>query len=125
MKLIRNQEGGIVLEAALVLPLFLSFVLMLIAFIQISLTEMALQSAVSETTKVLAVNMYPVDLLYAGAKSQWNQSSVNGWIDLALGKIYSVKQGAVNTEQFIDEYERWIPDPVIALMGWRKRKGCS
>ncbi|NOU93777.1 pilus assembly protein [Paenibacillus sp. LMG 31456] len=120
MRLIRNQEGGIVLEAALVLPLFLSFVLMLIAFIQISLTEMALQSAVSETTKVLAVNMYPVDLLYADAKSKWNQSSASGWIDQALGKIQSVKQTAVDTEQFVDEYERWIPEPVMILMSWEK-----
>jgi hypothetical protein len=120
MKLVRNEEGGIVLEASLVLPLFLSFVLMLIAFIQISLAEMALQSAVSETTKVLAVNMYPVDLLYAQAKSKWNQSAASGWIDQALGHIQSTKQKAVDTEQFVTEYERWIPEPAVKLLEWEK-----
>jgi hypothetical protein len=120
MKLIRNQEGGIVLEAALVLPLFLSFILMLIAFIQISLAEMALQSAVSETTKILAVNMYPVDLLYAEAQSRWDQSSANGWIEQALGRVDSVRQKAVDSEQFVEDYEKWIPQPVVKLMEWEK-----
>ncbi|TDF99590.1 TadE/TadG family type IV pilus assembly protein [Paenibacillus piri] len=122
MKLIRDQEGGIVMEAALVLPMFLSFVLMLIVFIQISLTEMALQSAVSETTKVLAVHMYPVDLLYAQAKSKWDQSAANGWIEQAKGKIEAVQQKAVNAEQFVEDYERWIPDPVVKLIGWEQKE---
>jgi hypothetical protein len=120
MRLIRKEEGGIVLEASLVLPLFMSFILMLIAFIQVSLAEMALQSAVSETTKVIAANMYPVDLMYQEARSSWNQSSANGWIEQMLSRIESVKQKAVDGEDFVDEYERWIPDPVVKLMEWEK-----
>ncbi|WP_028548218.1 TadE/TadG family type IV pilus assembly protein [Paenibacillus sp. UNC451MF] len=115
-----DQEGGIVLEAALVLPLFLSFILVLIAFIQISLAEMALQSAVSDTTKVIAANLYPVDLLYQQARSKWNQSAPSGWIDGVIGQIDSVKQKAIDTEQFVDDYERWIPDPVVQLITWEK-----
>ncbi|PZE21815.1 TadE/TadG family type IV pilus assembly protein [Paenibacillus xerothermodurans] len=120
MKIIRDDEGGIVLEAALVLPLFLSFILMLIAFIQISLAEMALQSAVSETTKVLAVNMYPVDLLYAQAKNQWDQSAVSVWLDQAIGRVKAVNQTAADTEQFVQDYEQWIPEPLVKVMGWEK-----
>ncbi|WP_256865243.1 TadE/TadG family type IV pilus assembly protein [Paenibacillus sp. 32352] len=115
-----DQEGGIVLEAALVLPLFLSFILVLIAFIQISLAEMALQSAVTDTTKVVAANMYPVDLLYQQARSKWNQSAASGWIDKVVGQIESAKQKAVDAEQFIEDYERWIPDPVVQLVEWEK-----
>ncbi|WP_282935444.1 TadE/TadG family type IV pilus assembly protein [Paenibacillus sp. RC67] len=116
----RDQGGGIVLEAALVLPLFLSFILVLIAFIQISLAEMALQSAVSDTTKVIAANMYPVDLLYKQARSKWNQSAPSGWINSVIDQIESAKQKAVDTEQFVEEYERWIPDPVVHLIGWEQ-----
>ncbi|MCS7461124.1 pilus assembly protein [Paenibacillus doosanensis] len=119
-ELLRKDEGGIVLEASLVLPLFLSFILMLIAFLQISLAEMALQSAVSETTKIMAVNMYPVDLLYQEARNKWNDSSASGWVDRVLDSIDSAKQKAVDTEQFVEDYERWIPDPVIKLVGWEK-----
>jgi hypothetical protein len=120
MKLVRNEEGGIVLEASIVLPMFLSFILMLIAFIQVSLAELALQSAVSESTKVIAVNMYPVDLLYQEARGRWDNSSANDWINQALGRIKSVKQKAIDGEEFVDEYERWIPTPIVKLMEWER-----
>ncbi|OXM88249.1 hypothetical protein CF651_01880 [Paenibacillus rigui] len=116
----RSDEGSIVLEAALVLPLFLSFIFMLIAFVQVSIAEMALQSAVSETTKVVATHMYPVDLLYQQAKGKWEQSAANSWMDRALGQIESVKQTAEDSEQFVEDYERFIPDPVIKLMEWER-----
>ncbi|MFE5317376.1 TadE/TadG family type IV pilus assembly protein [Paenibacillus sp. NPDC056579] len=116
----RQEDGGIVLEAALVLPLFLSFIVMLIAFIQVSLAEMALQSAVSDTTKVVAANMYPVDLLYQQAKSQWGQSAAAGWVDQALSQIQAAKQRVEDTEKFVEDYESWIPDVVVQLVGWEK-----
>lgn len=81
---------------------------------------MALQSAVSETTKVVAAHMYPVDLMYQQAKGKWDQSSMKGKMEQVLDQIDSVKQKAVNTEEFIDEYERWIPDPVVKLMEWER-----
>jgi hypothetical protein len=62
-RLKKNQEGSIVLEAAVVLPFFLAFVLALIMLIQITVIEIKLQSAVSDTTKVVAAHMYPVGLL--------------------------------------------------------------
>ncbi|MEK3723493.1 pilus assembly protein [Paenibacillus sp. FSL H8-0034] len=120
MKFIHREEGGIVLEASLVLPLFLSFILLLIAFIQVSLAEMALQSAVSDTTKVVATNMYSIDLIYQEAKSKWDQSSAKGLMDTTLDKIDMVKSKAVQGEEFVDEYERWIPEPVVKLMQWEK-----
>jgi hypothetical protein len=122
VKLFRREDGGIVLEASLVLPLFLSFILLLIAFIQVSLAEMALQSAVSDTTKVVATNMYSIDLLYQEARSKWDQSSTKGLIDQTLEKIDTVKQKAVNAEELVDEYERWIPEPVVKLMQWEKNQ---
>lgn len=120
-KIAKDQEGGIVLEAALVLPLFLSFILVLIAFVQISLAEMALQSAVTDTTRVIAANMYPVDLLYEQARSKWNQSAASGWVDGVIDQIDSVKQKAVDTEQFVEDYERFIPDPVVQFIGLEKK----
>ncbi|HEY0828978.1 MAG TPA: TadE family protein [Bacilli bacterium] len=64
MKLCRKDSGSIALEAALIMPLFLVFVLSLITLIKISIIDIALSSAVSETTKQIAAHMYPVDLLY-------------------------------------------------------------
>jgi hypothetical protein len=120
--LLVKEEGGIVLEAAIVLPLFLAFILFLVGFIQLSLAEMALQSAVSDTTKVIAANMYPLDLLVQEAKGKWEQSSPKGLIDQTLNRIDTVKQKAVQAEEFIEEYERWIPEPLVQLMGWEKNQ---
>ncbi|NHN30710.1 TadE/TadG family type IV pilus assembly protein [Paenibacillus agricola] len=122
MRLARREEGSIVLEAAIVLPLFLSFILLLVGFIQVSLAEMALQSAVSDTTKVIAANMYPLDLVYQEAKSRWEQTAAKGWMDQALEKIGTAKEKVVQAEEFVDEYERWIPEPVVMLMGWEKNQ---
>jgi hypothetical protein len=63
LKLIRNQNGSLSLEATLVLPLFIAFLLFLIAMIQVARVEMALHNAAYETTKQIAAHMYPVQQL--------------------------------------------------------------
>ncbi|MCG7409155.1 hypothetical protein MH117_17195 [Paenibacillus sp. ACRRX] len=61
MKLTRDEEGSLTLEAALILPWFLAFVLALIALIQLSIVDMSLRSTVSQSSKQLAVYMYAVE----------------------------------------------------------------
>lgn len=121
-RLWKQQKGSVVLEAALVLPFFLAFILLLVVFIRVSIAEMALQSAVSESTKVLAANMYPVELLVEEAKRKWDGTRVSGWLSQAVSQAESVRQKAVDAESFAEEYERWIPDPLIELMAWEKTK---
>ncbi|RED63017.1 TadE/TadG family type IV pilus assembly protein [Cohnella lupini] len=64
MKFRRNEKGSITLEAAMVLPLFLAFVLCLITVIRMTILQMALQNATSEMTKLVATHIYPVSLAY-------------------------------------------------------------
>lgn len=69
----RNQQqeaGGIVLEAAITLPFFLTFVLALITVVQIVSTEMSLQVAVSETVKQTAHHYAPVHMLSGAAAEE-------------------------------------------------------
>lgn len=51
-----------VVEAALVLPMFMFFVIFLIYIVQMTLISTALQSTVSDTVKTVAAHMYPVSL---------------------------------------------------------------
>lgn len=67
-KIIERQDGGIAVESAIMLPIFLAFVLALIMFTYISLIELALQSAVTETVKSISTQVYPVKLLMEAAK---------------------------------------------------------
>ncbi|TBL80248.1 TadE/TadG family type IV pilus assembly protein [Paenibacillus thalictri] len=121
-RLLKRQDGSIVLEAALVLPLFVSFVIAIIAFIQIAVTEMAVQSAVSETTKLIATGMYPVDLLYREAKTQWTQSKPYAAYSSVLDKITGFRSKVETAETFVDDYAAFIPDPVVSIVEWEKEK---
>lgn len=58
----RNEQGSMVVEASLILPIFLSLLLFLITLIRISTVEIALNHGVSEATKQVAAHMYPVAL---------------------------------------------------------------
>ncbi|WP_042198304.1 TadE family protein [Paenibacillus camerounensis] len=58
----RRDEGSMVVEAAMVLPVFLLFVLFLIYIIQMTLYSTALQSTASDTVKMISTHIYPAAL---------------------------------------------------------------
>lgn len=122
MRFMKDQQGSIVLEAALTLPFFIAFVTLLTAFIRLSLTEMALQSAVSESAKVIAANMYPVEQLYREGQSQWSNSRTSVWIDHVVAQTDAAKQKVLDAEVFVEQYERWIPEPLVRLVEWEQQR---
>ncbi|UQZ37578.1 hypothetical protein C2I18_17870 [Paenibacillus sp. PK3_47] len=61
-----------VVEAAMVLPVYLLFVLFLIFMVQMTLYSTALQSTASDTVKVISAHMYPAAL----AAQQWGGGSM-------------------------------------------------
>lgn len=65
----RDDEGSMVVEAAMVLPMFLLFVLFLIFIVQMTLYSTALQSTASDTVKVISTHMYPAAL----AAQKWGE----------------------------------------------------
>lgn len=58
-----NEQGSMVLEAALVFPFFIFFIIFLIYMIQMTLISTALQSTVSDTVKMVSSHMYPIALV--------------------------------------------------------------
>jgi hypothetical protein len=59
----KDESGGIVLEAAIVLPLFMSFILVLIAIVQLTMFQINLKSVVTETTKDISSYIYVVSII--------------------------------------------------------------
>ena len=57
------ENGSIVLEATIVIPMLLALFMAMLTMIQIVRTETALQRAVTETVKQAAVYAYPMKLL--------------------------------------------------------------
>ncbi len=54
----QREQGSIVLEASLVLPLFLFFIIFLIYMVQMTLVSTALQTTASETVKQVSAKIY-------------------------------------------------------------------
>ena len=69
-----KNQGSMVVEAAMVMPIFLLFVLFLVFIVQMTLYSTALQSTVSDTVKVVSTHMYPAAL----AAEHWGDNTVGG-----------------------------------------------
>ena len=67
-------EGSLLLEAALVMPVFLLFLVFLVAFVQFSAAETALQTAADGTVRQAATHIRPALLLQQEAASQGDSS---------------------------------------------------
>lgn len=61
--LARGEQASVTLEASLWLPVFLTFMLALIALLKICMTDLALEAAVSDSVKTIAASSYPVKVL--------------------------------------------------------------
>lgn len=56
----RREQGSLTIEAAVVLPVFLGFILALINFTRVAAVYLAMDHAVSETVKQMAAYAYPI-----------------------------------------------------------------
>ncbi|MDY0408520.1 TadE family protein [Virgibacillus soli] len=76
ISLLRRENGSITIEAALLIPIILTFILFLTSLVKISIAEMALQDAVSDTAQTVA--HYTFLSLVAEKKIQ---ETTDGFID--------------------------------------------
>lgn len=75
----KDTNGSLTLEAAIILPFFLAFILALAGFIDAAKTEMAVQAAASETVKQLAHHYAPLDQLREGMVDQGDEIFHDVW----------------------------------------------
>jgi hypothetical protein len=120
--LLAKTSGSIVVEASLILPVFLSFVLVLNSFIQITIAQIALQTAVSETTKQIATHMYPVKLLYSAAESKITGSQTGKIIQQVLQQIEEARSKVTGSEDLVEQYASYIPQSIVLLLEWEKQQ---
>jgi hypothetical protein len=116
-----SDEGGIVVEASLTLPFFALLLLGAISMIQLAAVDVALRSAVSETVKTVAADMYPVRLLYGEAKQKVESSKPAQAWNAVEGRVEAARDKAEAAEQFVDDYAAYIPEPVVQLADAEKR----
>ncbi|QGQ96670.1 hypothetical protein EHS13_18195 [Paenibacillus psychroresistens] len=95
--------------------------LVLNCFIQITLAQIALQTAVSETTKQIATHMYPVKLLYMEAESKITDSKPGIIIQRVLEQITEARSKLTDSEDIMEQYASYIPQPIVTLLELEKK----
>lgn len=121
-RMCKREQGGIALEAALVMPFFLAFVLAMASIIKLTVTDLALQRALTETTKPIAAYAYPAQLLAVEAKMVYESSSVGSTINELIGRVTSARDKLLQGEQLTERYEAFIPDFMLSLVSWEQQK---
>jgi hypothetical protein len=108
----RNEQGSIVLEASLIMPLFLALILAMISILSIAITDIALYAGVSETTKQVAAHMYPVQEIASTAmESEWG-TRISEWIS----KVRTTRQTMDAAAQEADLYAHAIPESLLIVL---------
>lgn len=120
IRLARDHDGGISLEAAVLMPFFLAFIFLLILLVKIAIADMAVKSAAVEATKMVATHLYPVELLVEEAIQKFGESKIGSGLNELLARVESMQGKLERTEQFVDDYAAWIPEPFVRLVKWEK-----
>lgn len=116
MKPFVRTEGSIALEASLILPLFTVFIIALICMMKISMTDTALQSSVTESVKVMAAHMYPIQLVSDEINTHWKESGIGQNAEEVMDMIRQAKEKAGQINDFIDEYIVFVPETLLPLV---------
>lgn len=117
-----ETDGGLTVEAALVLPLFLAFVITLGSLIQMAILEDKLQSALTECTKEMATHMGPVETIYLQAKAAASETAPAILLRQTLERIRSVRDTTVQAEDWVQRMGNFIPEPVLELVEWEQKR---
>ena len=100
--LISSEKGSMVVEASIVLPLFMFFVIFLIYMVQMTLVSTALQTTVSDAVKMVATHLYPISLAVEGGEQvEEQQPSVTHW---EIPKL--------SLQDWADSYSSSLPNPI-------------
>lgn len=108
----KREEGSIVLEAALILPIFIGFVILLISFIRIALVQIALDNTVAEATKQIATHYYPIDLAYGEFNTTETGSNINKGID----DLKEKRERVIAFEQLLKNYSDQLPNELSSIL---------
>jgi len=73
---LKKENGSIIVEASLTLPIFLLFVILLTSMVKLGIYEGAVDHATAEATKQIASHVYPVAVVNDMAKNAFENTHV-------------------------------------------------
>lgn len=121
-----KDEGSMVVEAALILPVFLLFVLFLIFIIQMTLYSTALQSTASDTVKIISTHMYPAALAMqqqegGGGEEAGEADEAEHSDDADSSSIWSIPRLSIT--EWSEDYVEKLPQPMESWVKAVVREG--
>ncbi|MNH87605.1 TadE-like protein [compost metagenome] len=102
----RNVRGSIVLEASLVLPVFLLFIFFLIYMVQMTVISTQMHNVVSNAVKQVSASMYPIAV---AVKSQQDKGEEGG-VTLQMPKVSLSEWAAKFTSQMQPPFSDWVQE---------------
>ncbi|MFC5401507.1 TadE family protein [Cohnella soli] len=97
----KSEFGGVTLETAMVMPVFLLFAAFLVFIVQTAIVSMALHGALSQTARQAASAWYPVSMAIERARESDLNQQIEHWND----KWMSVRET-------VGRYGKWLPSPM-------------
>lgn len=76
----KNEKGSLTLEAAMILPFFMLFIVFLANIIRIGIADMALYQSLAETNEVIVTHAYPAEIAVTGI-SDLAESKFSGLLE--------------------------------------------
>ena len=105
-----SEQGSMVVEASLVMPMFIFFVLFLIYIVQMTLVSTALQSTVSDAVKMVSTHMYPVALVIEQKNSGEGKDGKEPAGSWSIPKLSLTDWAAQYTETLPAPLNQWMAD---------------
>ncbi|CAH0120417.1 hypothetical protein PAE9249_02936 [Paenibacillus sp. CECT 9249] len=111
---LRREDGGMVVEAAMALPVFLMFVVFLVYIVQMSFITMALQMTAAEATKQVAAHFYPVMLAFENREEQADggNSGVPGSGSAEAPNDAEGTSDKLSAEEVAESFDQLFPPPI-------------
>jgi len=108
----RCEDGSLTLEAAMVMPFFLLFIVFMATIIRISIVDMALKKAASETAEVIAAHVYPAVLM-----KDSGETYIDSKIKNYTGDVLDLEQAKKIGNLVLSEFNIDITDILGSLAG--------
>lgn len=122
-----RDEGSMVVEAALVLPMFLLFILFLIFIVQMTLYSTALQSTASDAVKIISTHMYPAALaaqqrdVAGGGDDAGEAGAEDGAGESGSRSVWSIPR--LSLTEWSEAYVEKLPQPMESWVRAAVREG--
>lgn len=105
----REERASIVLEAAIVMPMLMLFMLALIVLIHLNAVQLALHASAAQTVRAVSAHWYPVDQALQKLARKSEQSAV--FSDTEQGT-----KGEKHLRELASAAAKWLPDPSGTLL---------